>query len=151
MIIFSLLFSLILFLLLLGYSFKPSEAELALLPNKAFVYAGPDALHVLDIRNDGVLVNVSLRVGIDADLALGVNQRHRTEEEKEEAAAAGQRGNGVHWWEKLRRWVARQALLQLPEQVIEVMIPQPIAISPLGSILDHPSSLYRLTNLYRYH
>ena len=128
LVIFSAVFTSTLFLLLLGYSFKPSEAELATLPTTAFAYSGPESIHVLDITDHGVLVNVTVRLGIDADLALGTKTRSKGD--REDAAGRGERGLGVGWWEKIRRWTARQALAQLPQQAVNVVFPESIDIFP---------------------
>jgi len=124
----SLTLAALLFLVLLAYSFRPSERELDLLPKTAFAYAGPDDVHVLNVTDDGILVKISLRCGIDIDSALGIrplDNRH-----KDEAITSGMRGTGAHWWESLRRWTAYRVLDQLPTQAVEIYVPDPIMIFP---------------------
>lgn len=126
--IFSLLFAAGLFVALLAYSFKPSESELQALPKTAFSYAGPDNVQVLNVTNEGILVNVTLRCGIDVDTALGIT--HLDDDEKAEAIQRGERGTGAEWWESLRRWTASRALGQLSTRSIEVNISDPIYVFP---------------------
>jgi hypothetical protein len=127
-ILFSLIFSLLLFLALLAYSFKPSESELQALPKTAFAYAGPDNVQVLNVTDAGILVNVTFRCGIDADQALGIS--YMDPETKGEAVEAGSRGTGAEWWERLRRWTATKALDQLSTRSIEVNVSLPIYVFP---------------------
>ncbi|ORX34943.1 hypothetical protein BD324DRAFT_633320 [Kockovaella imperatae] len=126
LVIFSFIFTAMLFVLLLGYSFKPSESEMATLPNTAFVYSHPDSVQVLNITDHGVCVNVTVRMGIDADLALGT-KRYDGDSDGD-PTSRGDRGQGVGWWEWIRRWTARQALAQLPQQAINVVFPHHIAV-----------------------
>jgi hypothetical protein len=118
----SLLLSAILFLALLAYSFKPSESELDALPRTAFRYEPPHSVSVLNVTEHGVMVNVSMRCGVDMDRALGV-QGYADAEARDRAAVSGERGAGAAWWEELRRWTVRvgapkTALVDVPKQVI---------------------------------
>ena len=124
----SLFLSAILFIALLAYSFKPSERELEQLPKTAFAYAGPDNVQVLNVTDDGILVNVSVRCGIDVDSAMGISRLDPAA--KAEAAERGDRGTGAEWWESLRRWSAYRALDQLPARAIQVNVSDPIFIFP---------------------
>jgi hypothetical protein len=124
----SLLLSALLFTALLAYSFKPSERELEHLPETAFAYAGPDNVQVLNVTDDGILVNVSVRCGIDIDSALGIAKL--APEAKAEAGERGDRGTGAEWWEALRRWTAYRALDQLPAKSIQVNVSEPILVFP---------------------
>lgn len=127
-VLFSLILSALLFLALLAYSFKPSESELQILPKTAFAYAGPDNVQVLNVTNEGILVNVTFRCGIDADNALGVARLDT--DEKAAAIQRGSRGTGAEWWERLRRWTAYRALDQLSTKSVQVNISQPIYVFP---------------------
>ncbi|KAK8844640.1 hypothetical protein IAR55_006487 [Kwoniella newhampshirensis] len=97
-----------LFVVLLAASYKPSPSELSSLTSTAFVYTPPDSISVINITERGLLVNVSLRCGIDADRALGVQTL--TAEEKEAASRRGERGGGAEWWETVRRWSGHRIL-----------------------------------------
>jgi hypothetical protein len=123
----SLVLTAILFLALLVSSFNPSEKELDLLSTTAFTYLGPDDVRILNITDDGILVQVSLRCGVDVDDALGL-YRFKGAAEKDEAIASGTRGTGAEWWEELRRWVAYRVLDQLPTKTIEVNVTDPMTI-----------------------
>jgi len=118
-----------LFLALLLNSFRPSTTELDSLQDTAFQYAGPDGISVVNVTEDGILVNVSLRAGIDWDRALGI-QQWVNEEEKQQAVWKGDRGTGADWWENLRHWTAGKMMAQLSEPVVRVMIPDQVLILP---------------------
>jgi hypothetical protein len=118
-----------LFLALLLNSFRPSPTELDSLQDTAFQYAGPDGISILNITDDGILVNVSLRAGIDWDRALGV-QGWANEEEKQGAIWKGDRGTGADWWERLRQWTAGKMMDQLSEPAVQVMIPEQVLVLP---------------------
>lgn len=131
LVLLSLLISLILFIALLLNSFKPSPAELDALPKTAFRYSGPEGVSILNITDEGVLVNITIGCGIDADQVLGFSHNAwRSEAEKEEAAARGWRGTGSEWWEGIRRWAGGMALGQLPTQAVQVVSPEPIFVHP---------------------
>ena len=119
-----------LLLALLVFSFKPSASELDLLPRTAFRYTPPESISILNITDDGVLVNVTVRCGIDADNVLGVS-RYRSEADRAHAEKHGLRGVGAAWWENLRRWSAHTSLARLPS-TIEVESPH-ILIFPRHS------------------
>ena len=125
----SLFVSAILFLILLAFSFRPSPSELSALPRTAFRYTLPDEVKVLNVTEDGVLVNVKSRCGIDLDQALGV-QGFFSDDEKAAAIERGMRGVGAEWWEHLRRWTAHKAFAHLPHQAIAVHIPDHVFIFP---------------------
>ena len=132
----SLLISAILFLALLAFSFRPSPSELEALPKTAFRYTSPEEVKILNITEEGVLVNVTIRCGIDADRVFGV-QGFSSNEEKAVASQLGKRGVGADWWEDLRRWTARMAINQLPSQAVEVNLSQRIFISPPHSTMPY--------------
>lgn len=118
-----------LFLALLLNSFRPSVTELDTLQDTAFQYQGPDGISIVNITDDGILVNVSLRAGIDWDRALGI-QQWADEEEKQEAVWKGDRGTGADWWESLRQWTARKMMRQLSEPTVQVSIPDQVLVLP---------------------
>jgi hypothetical protein len=118
-----------LFLVLLLNSFRPTPAELDSLQDTAFRYSGPDGISVVNITEAGILVNVSLKAGIDWDKALGI-QQWANEEEKQGAVWKGERGTGAEWWENLRRWTASKMMGQLSERSIKVEIPDQVIILP---------------------
>lgn len=125
----SLLAGCILFLALLINSFLPSHAEMESLQETAFQYAGPDAISIVNVTDDGVLVNVSFRAWIDWDQTLGIRS-WGDESEKEDAGARGDRGANVEWWENLRRWTAGRVLGLLVKRSVEVEIPEQVLILP---------------------
>jgi hypothetical protein len=118
-----------LFLALLLNSFRPSVTELDTLQDTAFQYKGPDGISIVNITDDGILVNVSLRAGIDWDRALGI-QRWVDEEERQEAVWKGDRGTGADWWESLRQWTAGRMMSQLSEPTVQVSIPDQVLVLP---------------------
>ena len=118
-----------LFLALLLNSFRPSVTELDSLQDTAFQYAGPDGISIVNITDDGILVNVSLRAGIDWDKALGV-QQWGNEEEKQAAVWKGDRGTGAEWWENLRQWTAGKMMGQLSEPAVQINIPDQVLVLP---------------------
>ncbi|OCF43749.1 hypothetical protein I317_02353 [Kwoniella heveanensis CBS 569] len=118
-----------LFLVLLAASYSPSPSELSSLPKTAFAYSSPDSVSVLNITDDGLLLNLTVRCGIDADRALGV-QWFSSEREKDSAAERGERGVGAEWWEKLRRWTAHRALKSLDQPSVNVNVSSSIHIYP---------------------
>jgi hypothetical protein len=118
-----------LFLALLLNSFRPSVTELDSLQDTAFQYAGPDGISIVNITDDGIYVNVSLRAGIDWDKALGI-QQWGNEEEKQAAVWKGDRGTGAEWWEKLRQWTAGKMMAQLSEPAIRINVPDQVLILP---------------------
>lgn len=122
----SLVLSAALFLALLAFSFKPSESELDLLPRTAFSYAGPDDVHVLNVTDDGILLKISLRCGIDVDNALGLSRAYDLG--KDESDLHGMRGRGAQWWESLRRRTAHAILDQLPAQNIHIKLLDPLVV-----------------------
>lgn len=122
-VLFSLGLSALLFILLLAASYRPSPSQLESLPRTAFRYTPPDSVSVLKLDDDGLLLNVSLRCGIDADRALGIRPDDP------------ERDQGAAWWEALRRWTAYRVLPQLPSTV-EVKLPAPLLAS-----LDHDASV----------
>lgn len=115
-ILFSLCLSALLFILLLAASYRPSPSELENLPKTAFRYTQPDSISLIKLDDEGILLNVSLRCGIDADRALGL--RHEDPS----------RIPGAQWWEDLRKWTAHRALSRLPAEV-EVELPEAILAS----------------------
>jgi hypothetical protein len=118
-----------LFLALLLNSFRPSTTELNTLQDTAFQYAGPDGISIVNVTDDGILVNVSLRAGIDWDRALGV-QQWTDEDEKQQAVWKGDRGTGADWWESLRQWTAGKVMSQLSEPAIRVALPDQVLVLP---------------------
>ncbi|WVW81642.1 hypothetical protein I302_103637 [Kwoniella bestiolae CBS 10118] len=129
-ILFSLLLSCVLFVILLAGSYKPSPSELSTLPRTAFSYSPPDSISILNITDDGLLLNISLRCGIDADEAFGVKGRSfNTPEEKAGAEKRGERGLGSDWWEDIRRWTAHKFLSNLDKPSVSVHIPSLIEIT----------------------
>ncbi|ORY22989.1 hypothetical protein BCR39DRAFT_550382 [Naematelia encephala] len=128
-VLFSLVLSATLFLILLAWSFKPSRSEIDALPRTAFRYDMPNRIEVLNVTDDGVHVNVSLRVGIDVDRALGV-QGYASQEEQKAAEVNGERGLGAAWWENLRRWTAQKALDSMGKRSVRANITSPIYVFP---------------------
>ena len=122
----SLFIAAMLLLALLAYSFKPSDREMETLPKTAFAYSGPDSIQVLDVSDEGILVNVTIHCGLDADQALGISQHRNRESELGE----GIRGTGAGWWESLRRWTAHHAMDQLSTKAVEVDMIEPVLIFP---------------------
>lgn len=118
-----------LFLALLLNSFRPSVTELDSLQDTAFQYAGPDGISIVNVTDDGILVNVSLRAGIDWDRALGV-QQWGNEEEKQASIWKGDRGTGADWWENLRQWTADKMMAQLFEPAVRISIPDQVLVLP---------------------
>ncbi|KAK4687814.1 hypothetical protein P7C73_g2304, partial [Tremellales sp. Uapishka_1] len=133
LVLLSLTLSAVLFLVLLAYSFKPSPSELSTLPQTAFKYTPPDSVSVLNITEEGVYVNVTLRCGVDYDRALGV-QSFRNDKERSHAIIQEYRGVGAGWWEDLRRWTAHRTLEIIPKSSVCVGIPAPIFILPGKSL-----------------
>jgi hypothetical protein len=74
--------------------------------HEAFVYKDPK-VDILNVSEDGVHINLTLRGGVDVDRALAVD---------------GSRGKGI--WESLRRSVAHGVLGVLPTQAVYVTIPE---------------------------
>ncbi|GMK56984.1 hypothetical protein CspeluHIS016_0308240 [Cutaneotrichosporon spelunceum] len=97
------------FVALLAASFVPSEQEIQDLP-ESFKYGSP-TLHILNINDNGVHVNVTVMGGLDTDAVLAVD---------------GRRGQG--WWQSVRRSAAGS--LPLPDRV-RVTIPQ-LLVYPCG-------------------
>jgi hypothetical protein len=121
---FSIALSAVLLLALLAASFRPSQSELSSLPQTAFRYTPPDYVSVLNVTDEGVWL-----CGVDTDRALGI-QGFATPEERAAAEQRGDRGLGAVWWERLRRWTARQSLALLPSQAVQVTIPDHVYIFP---------------------
>lgn len=118
----SLLLGAALLLALLGGSFKPSEAEIATLQKTAFRYdTTPVSLSVLNVTDDGVLVNATILCGIDLDALLGL-RTFDSEAERNAAAERGERGTGAEWWERLRRWAASEGLGGVRDRTVIVNI-----------------------------
>ncbi|WWC85667.1 uncharacterized protein L201_000533 [Kwoniella dendrophila CBS 6074] len=143
-VLFTLIIAAILFLVLLAASYKPSPSELSSLPKTAFAYSPPESISVLNVTDDGILVNITLRCGIDADQALGVKAlSFDTPQEKSEAERRGERGLGAGWWENLRRFTAHKALSRLQRPSVSVHIPTLIDISSpnFKSLTSSPSIL----------
>ena len=122
-VLFSLLLSAFLLLALLAYSFKPSESEIERLQKSAFAYSGPDNVQVIDISDNGIYINVTLHCGIDTDTALAISQRAQESDSEQD------RGNGVFWWEELRKWVVNGVLDYLDAEYLTVET-EDIVISP---------------------
>ncbi|WVQ93901.1 hypothetical protein IAU59_000979 [Kwoniella sp. CBS 9459] len=122
----------ILFFVLLAASYRPSPSELSRLPRTAFSYALPDSVSVLNITDDGILLNLTVRCGIDANRALGI-QEFSSPREKEVASERGERGVGAQWWESLRKWTAHRALESLKQPSVLVNIPSTIFVSPAST------------------
>ncbi|WWD22810.1 hypothetical protein CI109_107304 [Kwoniella shandongensis] len=138
LVLLSLLISLGLFIALLAASYKPSPSELSSLPRTAFAYTPPESISVLNVTEHGLLVNISLRGGIDADQALGI-QIH-TSEEKKALGGKGDRGGGADWWESVRRWLGHrmlrghsQILVSAPEAIY--LFPHHFTSPPLLSLI----------------
>jgi hypothetical protein len=117
---FSLFLSALLFVALLAYSFKPSESEVQSLPKTAFAYSLPESIQVLNITEDGIRLNVSLRCGIDFDRALGISPI--SEQDRVHAQDDSIRGIGAEWWEKIRRWTGHTLYKQLESRVVQVSL-----------------------------
>ncbi|WWD06000.1 hypothetical protein V865_004085 [Kwoniella europaea PYCC6329] len=129
-VILSFLISFLLFLILLAGSYKPSPSELSTLPKTAFSYSPPDSISILNVTDDGILLNISLRCGIDADEAFGVKAKvFATPEEKADAEERGERGLGSEWWENIRKWTAHRFLSKLDKPSVSVNIPSSIEIT----------------------
>ncbi|OCF71343.1 hypothetical protein I204_07970 [Kwoniella mangroviensis CBS 8886] len=126
----SFLISFLLFLILLAGSYKPSPSELSTLPKTAFSYSPPGSISIVNVTDDGILLNISLRCGIDADEALGVKAKvFATPEEKADAEERGERGLGSKWWENIRKWTAHRFLSKLDNPSVSVNIPSSIEIT----------------------
>ncbi|WVF66280.1 hypothetical protein IAT40_001020 [Kwoniella sp. CBS 6097] len=136
----------ILFLVLLAASYRPSPSELSSLPKTAFAYSSPELISVLNITDDGLLLNLTVRCGIDADRALGV-QEFQSPREKNSASERGERGVGAEWWERLRRWTAHRALKSLDTPSVSVNIPSLLHIYPQHSSASPLLSVRILDNL----
>lgn len=129
----SIFFAAALFLVLLAWSFKPSESELVALPKTAFRYTPPTGISVLSISDDGILVNVTFRCGVDLDQAMGISG-FEDEEGRRQAEKDNSRGTGAEWWESLRRWTASMVVQRLPGQMIEVAVDEPIMVARVDSV-----------------
>lgn len=105
-------------------SFKPSDAELDVLQRDAFRYS-PESFSVVNVTDAGVLVNVTVRCGIDVERSLGVGL---SRDRAREAYRLGYRGGGLKQWEVVRSWVAGLAMPLLPS-VVNVRIPSAINLS----------------------
>lgn len=125
----SLLAGSILFLALLVNSFRPTPAELDSLQDTAFQYSGPDGISIVNVTDDGVLVNISLHTGIDWYRAAGIHE-WVDETEREEAESRGDRGTGAKWWESLRRWAADKAMRHLDTHTVKVVVPEHVLVLP---------------------
>jgi hypothetical protein len=125
---FSLFLSALLFVALLAYSFKPSESEVQSLPKTAFAYSLPESIQVLNITEDGIRLNVSLRCGIDFDRALGISPI--SEQDRVHAQDDSIRGIGAEWWEKIRRWTGHTLYKQLESRVVQVSLNDHILVLP---------------------
>lgn len=116
------------FLALLANSFQPSEAEIATLTKTAFKYdPNPISVSLLNVTDDGVLVNATILCGMDLDKALGI-ERFGSETEKQAAEQRGQRGTGAEWWENIRRWAAKKGMGRISDRRVIVSMPGPINI-----------------------
>ena len=149
-VLFSLLLSLILFVGLLAYSFRPSTSEVEVLPRKAFQYRLPENISILNVTEEGVYVNLTIPCGIDADEVLGIKPFVGAGDRRD-AEVRGYRGTGAAWWENLRRWTARTSLGYLPDN-IEVSIGQ-ILVYPersttpiLGVNIEYPIGIPMVAN-----
>ena len=111
------------------------------MPKTAFRYTPPDHVSVIDINEDGILLNISLSCGIDYDLALGIKSSRDEEGKMMDEWTEGMRGFGAAWWEDLRRWIGREALGRLPKKAVSVSIPRGIIIYPY----QQPKSLVSLS------
>lgn len=89
---------------LLAASFQPSEREIRDLPD-SFKYTSP-VVHILDIGDSGVHINVSFNGGVDVDEALAID---------------GRRGSSV--WQSFRRGAAHSFFGALPQQEVRVTVP----------------------------
>lgn len=92
------------FIVVLGASFVPSEREVQDLPD-SFKYSTP-TVHILNVDDSGVHVNVELLGGVDVNKALAVD---------------GSRGAG--WWEGVRQSAAHTLFGALPQQAVHVRVP----------------------------
>ena len=128
----SLLLAFTAFGVLLGASFWPSKAEIDSLQSTAFRYSTtPERLNIVNISEDGVLVELTVRCGIDADRAMGVGLSRA---QAEHAAKMGYRGAGADWWERIRAWSVDQMRGHVPSHVhIDVL--EPIRIRSNGTVL----------------
>ncbi|KLT41646.1 hypothetical protein CC85DRAFT_286302 [Cutaneotrichosporon oleaginosum] len=97
------------FIAILAASFVPSEREIQDLPD-SFKYGTP-TLHIQNVSDEGVRVNVTLSGGLDIDSALALDGRR-----------------GSSWWQGLRRGAAHA--VPLPDTV-RVTIPQ-LQVYPRG-------------------
>lgn len=134
-----------LFLTLLLSSFKPAGSELEALPRTAVLYEAPESITVINVTDQGILLNVSLRCGIDADTALGVQRLSASE--KSAAAAKGERGGGSAWWEHVRQWTANRILAGLPARAVHVQIPNDIFVIQSQSLQDRLATVAILDSL----
>jgi hypothetical protein len=102
------------------------------LQTTAFRYSTtPDRLSIVNITDEGVLVDVTVRCGIDVDRALGIGL---TPAQAEHAAKMRWRGAGAEWWERLREWSVDRARGYVPGHVhLDVL--EPIHVSWNGTRL----------------
>lgn len=121
--------SALLFIALLAASFKPSPSELSDLPQTAFKYTSPSSISVVNVTDDGILVNITLSCGIDVDRALGI-QNFYQESERQKAAERGDRGMGAVWWESLRRKSANWLIGSLQRKQMSLDISKGVYIFP---------------------
>ncbi|WVO17878.1 hypothetical protein L204_105576 [Cryptococcus depauperatus] len=128
-VVISLFLSFLVFFILLASSFKPSSAEIDVLSKTAVEFTPPTSVSVLNVSDAGILFNVSLRCGIDADRALGV-QGFYQEPDKQKAIERGDRGTGVEWWESLRRKSAHWFVGNLKKKIVRVRLNEGLYISP---------------------
>jgi len=113
--VFSLLLGVTLFVVLLLASFVPSDMEKESL-HEAFVYSDPK-VDILNVSDDGVHINLTLRGGVDVDRALAVD---------------GRRGTGL--WESIRQRFAHGVVGALPTQAVHVTLPEVLVYSRGGGL-----------------
>jgi len=134
LVLLSVALSALLFLILLGYSFKPSSSEIASLPKTAFRYTLPESVSVLDVNDYGIWLNVTVNCGIDYDQAMGTRDVGEMKGlEREEAEMRGDRGLSSRWWERIRRWAAHRGLDYMDMKAVEVEILREIKVFQSGN------------------
>jgi hypothetical protein len=155
LILLSILLALGLFASLLLYSYKPSSSEIAALPKTALRYTLPEDIQVLDVAENGIRLNVTVRCGIDYDRVMGISRSELVGLQREEAEMRGDRGLGAGWWEDIRRWAAHKGLKATGISTIEVEIPRDITVyrsgdtskALLSAVLSEPVQIPLLPNL----
>ncbi|ODN84418.1 hypothetical protein L202_00372 [Cryptococcus amylolentus CBS 6039] len=126
----------LIFAALVAASFRPTPSELEVLPKTAFEYTAPSSISIVDISDQGVLLNITLPCGIDADQAFGV-QGFYLESDRQQAKSRGWRGTGSEWWENVRRKGAHWAVRTVGDRV-SVDLKDGILVFPTGADAPEP-------------